>query len=44
MDLNEEFNRDNVYVPDSDRTQYNLGRRDVVIYIEQILRNGEENE
>lgn len=37
--LQEEFNSDSILVPnDSHSTHYNLGRRDVVIYLQQLQR------
>lgn len=37
--LEDEFDKDNIFVDgDPHKTSYNLGRRDVVIYIKQMLR------
>ena len=41
--LENEFDRDNLLVPgDPHSTHYNLGRRDVVVYIRQMLKAGEK--
>jgi hypothetical protein len=41
--LHQEFNGPNLYVEDSDRTEFNLGRRDVVMYIEQLINLAKES-
>ena len=43
--LEDEFNSDNIMAPnDPFATHYNLGRRDVVIYIKQLMRvDSDEN-
>lgn len=35
--LEEEFDRDNIMSDNPHRTHYNLGRRDAVVYIRQML-------
>lgn len=43
--LTKEFHPDALFVPtDPQTTAYNLGRRDVIIYINQMLRYGNENQ
>lgn len=37
-DLEDEFNKDILLSPDHDETIYNVGRRDVFIYIQQLIR------
>ncbi|KKN23611.1 hypothetical protein LCGC14_0903130 [marine sediment metagenome] len=40
QDLEDEFNQDQIFDPNSDSvTAHNLGQRDVVIYINQMIRN-----
>lgn len=41
--LENEFDRDNLLAPgDPYSTHYNLGRRDVVVYIRQMLKAGDK--
>lgn len=43
--LTKEFHPDDLFVPtDPQTTAYKLGRRDVIIYINQMLRYGNENQ
>lgn len=40
QDLEDEFNQDQIFDPNSDSvTAHNLGQRDVIIYINQMIRN-----
>lgn len=41
--LEEEFNPDVLFDDNPHRTAYNTGRRDVVVYIQQLLRFENEN-
>lgn len=36
--LEEEFNKDNIFSQCQNTTNYNLGRRDVVIYLKELLK------
>ena len=41
--LEDEFDRDNIFTPDDPySTSYNCGRRDVVVYIKQLMRAGQD--
>ena len=41
--LEDEFDRDNIFAPgDPYSTSYNCGRRDVVVYIKQLMRAGQD--
>lgn len=42
--LEEEFYHGELLGESPDKTAYNLGRRDVVMYIKQMLNYGERNE
>jgi hypothetical protein len=42
--LEEEFNGDNLFYADPYTTAHKLGSRDVVVYLQQLIRHKEETE
>ena len=38
QDLEDEFDQDELYDDNPYKTNYNIGRRDVIIYIKQLMR------
>ena len=44
VDLEEEFNRENIVHDNPYTTHYNLGKRDVLVYIHQMIREANREE
>jgi hypothetical protein len=42
--LREEFYEGDLFTPDPNTTAYNLGRRDVVVYIDQLMNFKDEKD
>jgi hypothetical protein len=38
QDLEDEFNQDELFDDNPYKTNYNIGRRDVIVYIKQLMR------